>query len=241
MIDLNSLDNMSRGESLTPLKFPNRELDEELRYKRLGMLTGSQFGKLVVKEKGKDGYTLSQSETATKIIYRIAWERLLKEGSISNGLGRVNFSSAATNHGHDYEQEAIEKYIQKTGNEVDYHQKFIERGLYVGGTPDGYIGKDGLIEVKCPWDGGNHLRSLLSGKIYNPEHHYQIQGYLWLTRRKWCDYITYDPDLREDLQLNIIRVERDEKIIRGIQQVMNDAKKKIQQIMRNRKLKGETA
>lgn len=225
------------GEEYSPLNFHDRELDEELQYKRMGMLTSSQFGKLVVRTRDKKGFKLSESETATKLIYRIAWERLLKEGSISTGLGRVNFSSASTNHGHDYEQEAIIKYMEQTGNNVDYHQKFIERGNYVGGTPDGYVGKDGLIEVKCPWDGGNHIRSLLTGQIYNTDHLFQIQGYLWLTRRKWCDYITYDPDIREDIQLNVIRVQRDEEIIHGIQQVMNEAKKKIQQIMRSRRLK----
>lgn len=235
-IDLSSLENLQRGEELSPLRFSD-PAEDKWRKDRLGMITGSQFGKLVVRSKDRKGYTLSKGEVATKLIYRIAWERLLSTGNISNGLGRLDFSSPSVEHGHEFEAEAVMKYTERTGNRVDYHQEFITHGKYIGGTPDGYIGKDGLIEVKCPWDGGNHIRGILTGEVYNQEYIYQMQGYLWLTRRKWCDFVTYDPDLNEAYQLNIIRVYRDEEIIRGIQEVLAEVKKKIQSIMRNRKLR----
>ena len=203
---------------------------------RLGKATGSNFGKLVKSDR-KGGYTLSTAKTATDLIYKIAWERLLKEGNISNGLGRLNVSSQSMNHGNDYEGEAILKYMESTGEKVRYAQEFVQLDEWIGGTPDGYIGEDGLIEVKCPWNGGNHLQSMLEQKIYNPEYVYQIQGYLWITGRKWCDFVTYDPDLVESLQLNIIRVERDEEIIKGIRLVMDQVKEKIQLIINNEKLK----
>lgn len=232
-MDFRGLDNAVAGEELSPLRFHDNQEPDELQLQRLGMITGSQFGKFVVKTKDKKGFTLSTSQSATNLIYKIAWERLLKSGNISNGLGRLNFNSAPTNHGHDYEQEAIQRYMEVTGNEVDYHQKFIEHDSFIGGTPDGYIGKDGLIEVKCPWDGGNHLRSMLSGEIYNQEYVYQIQGYLWITGRKWCDFITYDPDLHESLQINVIRVYRDEVIIAGISEVMEAVKLKVEELINN--------
>lgn len=207
------------------------------RKQRLGMVTGSNFGKLVVQSKDRKSFTLSKGKTATDLIYKIAWERLLKSGNISNGLGRLSISSRMTEHGNDYEGEAILKYMERTGNKVDYAQRFIKMDDFIGGTPDGFIGDDGLIEVKCPWNGGNHLQSLLSGKIYNSDYEYQIQGYLWVTGRKWCDFITYDPDLIESLQLNIIRVERDDDMIQGISDVMDMVKGKIEQIISNEKLK----
>lgn len=225
-VDLSSL---KAGDELKT----SRPQEEELFHARLGMITGSNFGKLVVKTKDKKGYTLSNGEIAKKIIYRTVWERLSKEGIISNGLNRINFNSAPTNHGHDYEQEAILKYVESTGNEVDYIQKFIEYDNYIGGTPDGYVGEEGIIEVKCPWDGGNHIQSLITGEIYNTDYVYQIQGYLWMTGRKWCDFISYDPDIIEALQLNIIRIERDEQIIEGIASVMEQVKDKIRQLMNN--------
>lgn len=229
-IDLSTL---KAGEELTS----SRPLNEDIFQSRIGMITGSNFGKLVVKTKDKKGYTLSNGEVAKKLIYRTVWERLSKEGIISNGIDRMNFNSASTNHGHDYEQEAIEKYIEETGNKVDYRQKFIEYDNYIGGTPDGYIGDDGIIEVKCPWDGGNHIQSLITGDIYNTDYVYQIQGYLWMTGRRWCDFITYDPDIIEALQLNIIRVYRDEEIIEGISSVMDKVKEKIKELMNNEKFK----
>ena len=210
---------------------------DQWRVDRLGMVTGSNFGKLVVKSKDKKSYTLSKSKTAKTLIYKIAWERLLKQGNISNGLGRLNISSKETQHGNDYEGQAILKYQEVTGNTVDYEQKFIRKDDFIGGTPDGYIGKDGIIEVKCPWNGGNHLMSLLDKEVYNEDYVYQIQGYLWVTGRKWCDFVTYDPDLIDGLQLNVIRVERCEETIAGISLVMEEVKEKIQQIINSEKLK----
>lgn len=223
-------------EDLPEISTPEQQDELEWREKRLGMITGSNFGKLVKTDR-KGGFTLSTSKTASDLIYKIAWERLLKNGNISNGLGRLNVSSQSMNHGNDYEGEAIMKYQEHTGNEVTYVQSFVEKDEFIGGTPDAYIEEDGLIEVKCPWNGGNHLQSMLEQKIYNPEYVYQIQGYLWITGRKWCDFVTYDPDLVEGLQLNIIRVDRDEAIIEGIKLVMEEVKKKIESIINNPKLK----
>ncbi|MEL4307409.1 lambda exonuclease family protein [Joostella sp. CR20] len=216
----------------------NPEVDEDSwEVKRLGMITGSNFGKLVVKSKDRKSFTLSTNKTAQTLIYKIAWERLLKSGNISNGLGRLNISSREMEHGNDYEGKAIEKYIERTGNKVKSAQEFIRFDEFIGGTPDGFVNDDGLIEVKSPWNGGNHLYSLLENKIYNEDHFYQIQGYLWITDREWCDYITFDPDLIDELQLNVIRVKRDENVINGISLVMEMVKEKIINILNNEKLK----
>lgn len=204
---------------------------------RLGMITGSNFSKLVVKSKDKKSYILSSGQTAQKLIYKIAWERLLKSGNISNGLGRLNISSKEMQHGNDYEGQAILKYQEVSGHTVDYTQKFIEFDDFVGGTPDGLIGDDGIIEVKCPYNGGNHLKSLLTNEVYNKDYLYQIQGYLWVTGRKWCDFVTYDPDLIEGLQLNIIRVDRDDEMIEAISKIMEEVKIILNEIINNEKLK----
>lgn len=234
------LDTVGNDEYLELPDLPvSSDEDAELiwRKERLGMITGSNFGKLVVQTKDKKGFTLSTGKTAETLIYKIAWERLLKSGNISNGLGRLNISSREMEHGNDYEGPAILKYMEVTGRKVDYFQQFIQKDDFIGGTPDGYVGEDGLIEVKAPWNGGNHLRSMLTGEIYNTDYIYQIQGYLWVTGRKWCDFITYDPDLIESLQINIIRVNRDEEIIQGISEVMDMVKEKITKILNNEKLK----
>ena len=214
-------------------------IDEEKEWltERLGMITGSNFGKLIVKSRDKKSFVLSSGVTAQNLIYKIAWERLLKSGNISNGLGRLSISSQAMQHGNEYESEAILKYEEVKGIKVNSVQKFIKLNDFIGGTPDGFIGEDGLIEVKCPFNGGNHLKSLLTGEIYNTDYIYQIQGYLWVTDRKWCDFVTYDPDLIDGLQLNVIRVERDDNLIESIKTIMELVKEKIKEIMQNEKLK----
>lgn len=204
---------------------------------RLGKVTGSTFGKLVVKTRDKKGYKLSTGVTAEKLIYRIAWERLLLSGNISDGLGRLNISSREMQHGNDFEGAAILKYEEVKGVEVARGESFVKLNEWIGGTPDGFVGEDGLIEVKCPFNGGNHLKSLLTGEIYNTDYIYQIQGYLWITGRKWCDFVTYDPDLIEGLQLNVIRVERDEEIIQSISDIMDEVIEKIKLIINHEKLK----
>lgn len=238
-MDLSFLDEIGNYEDYEDL--PQVEIDDtetEWRQQRLGMITGSQFGKLIKSDK-KGGFKLSTSETANTLIYKIAWERLLKEGNVSNGLGRLSVDSQSIRHGNEYEGKAILKYMEVTGREVDYAQRFIEFDSFVGGTPDGFIGDDGLIEVKCPWNGGNHLKTLLTGEIYNTDYIYQMQGYMWVTGRQWCDFVTYDPDLIDGLQLSITRVERDETIINGIKSVMEDVKEKIKAIIENDKLTNE--
>lgn len=240
MSNFNWLDDIGINDTddIDSLEVPvlDEDRDKEWRKDRLGMITGSNFGKIVKKDR-KGGYTLSNSKTASDLIYKIAWERLLRDGNISNGLGRLSFTSQATNHGNDYEGEAILKYIEITGRDVDYEQRFVRHDDFIGGTPDGYIGNDGIIEVKCPFNGGNHLKTLLTGEIYNEDYIYQIQGYLWVTGRKWCDFVTYDPDLIDGLQLSIIRVNRNDELIQSISEIMDQVKEQIQTIINNEKLK----
>ena len=120
--------------------------------------------------------------------------------------------------------------MEQTGNTVVSNKRYAAYDDQIGGTPDGYIGKDGLIEVKCPYNGGNHLQTLLKGEIYNREYLYQIQGYLMITGRQWCDFVTYDPDLPKGLDLSINRIERDESVIEGIGFVLDQVKKKLKEI-----------
>lgn len=83
----------------------------------------------------------------------------------------------------------------------------------VGGSPDGLIGSDGIIECKCP-TAPTHIRTLLDGM--SSDHLPQIQGILWITGRKFCDFISYYPDLPPPLDLHIQRIERDEEYIKAL-------------------------
>ena len=222
--DFNYLESVSN-------EVPNDSERKEWLKERLGNVTGSNFGKLV--KKNKDGsFFLSKGQVAKNLIYKIAWERLLKNGNVSEGLGRLEINSKILDHGLTFEGDAIKLYSQRTGNEVNQFQKFMQYSEMVGGTPDGLIGEEGLIEVKCPWSGGNHLQTLLEGVPYNDEYLYQMQGYMMITGRKWCDFVTYDPDLIDELQLSVTRIERDEEIIQGIKLVIDEVVFKIKEIIK---------
>jgi predicted phage-related endonuclease len=82
---------------------------------------------------------------------------------------------------------------------------------WFGCSPDGVVGDEGLIEIKC----GNtttHLDWMEDGKVPT-KHIPQIMAQMSVTGRKWCDFVSYDPRLPEDLQLFIVRVNRDQEYI----------------------------
>jgi len=74
----------------------------------------------------------------------------------------------------------------------------------LGGSPDGLVGEDGGVEVKCPKQ-TKHLSNLVSEKC-PAEYLDQIQGCMFITGRKWWDFVSYNPNFKEGSQLKIIRV-----------------------------------
>lgn len=80
---------------------------------------------------------------------------------------------------------------------------------YVGFSPDGLIGEDGLLEIKCPFSEPRHTRTIDSGKC--PEDYYaQVQGGMWVTGRRWCDFASFWEPTHE---LCVVRVKRDDEYI----------------------------
>lgn len=93
-----------------------------------------------------------------------------------------------------------------------YHPS-IERA---GASPDGLVGDDGLIEIKCPKT-STHLQYLLDGVVpakYQP----QMQFQMACTGRKWCVFVSHDPRLPEKLNLFIATLPRDEKRIEQMEE-----------------------
>lgn len=84
-----------------------------------------------------------------------------------------------------------------------------------GASPDGTVGDEGLIEIKCP-NTATHIDYLLGGGIPQ-KYMLQMQFQMACTERKWCDYLSFDPRLDGALQSKIERVERNEKLIGEIE------------------------
>lgn len=197
---------------------PDSKGDSAWHQQRLGKLTSSRFGDMMVQGRAKDDL---YGAAAMKYIYEKIAEQITRQPHV--------VTSQATDWGTQMEQHAIELYEKETGHKV--HQcGFLEFGEHAGGTPDGLVGDDGIIEVKCPFNPANHVEAFIEEKVPK-QYIFQIQGNLMVTDRKWCDFISYDPRVTEDhLQLFIHRVERDEEIIQAIQDRIIQVAEKIKEL-----------
>lgn len=161
---------------------------------RVGHATGSRFAAIM--DRLKSGKPSAERQ---KYLWELVIERL-------TGKPTERYVTAAMQHGIDTEPLARMAYESQTGRMVTetgfVHHKTI---LFVGGSVDGLIDADGLIEIKCPTS-ATHLQTMLTEEC---EHMAQIQGYLWITDREWCDFISFDPRLPVKLSLYIKRIERD--------------------------------
>ena len=118
----------------------------------------------------------------------------------------------------------------RTAYEFHTDREVVEVGFYphstmmAGASPDGLIEDDGLIEIKCP-NSTTHVEYLERG-ILPAKYISQVQGQLWITGREWCDFVSFDPRMPHNLQLLIVRVERDDTYIKdleaGIAEFLNE-------------------
>ena len=135
----------------------------------------------------------------------------------STGTIEPSYTNAAIEHGIQTESQARVAYEVETGNFVD-QVAFIDHPTIAnyGCSPDGLIGDDGLIEIKCP-NSATHWEYFKSKK---PPQKYviQMQTQLCVTGRKWCDFVSFDPRMPSRSQLLIVRVDRDEAFIAEIEE-----------------------
>ena len=95
---------------------------------------------------------------------------------------------------------------------------------YSGASPDGLIGHEGLIEIKCPNE-KNHDQYLKLEKV-PAKYFYQIQFQLACTQRNWCDFVSFNPNFDPNNKIKVIRVYQDQDLIQklesNIQQFLNE-------------------
>ncbi len=161
---------------------------------RAGKLTGSAAKDVLAKVKS------GEAAARRDLRYKLVAERL---SGCSQEDGYVN---AAMQWGTDHEAEAIRVYESLTGAMVDPIGFCEHDSLPVGTSPDGFVGDEGILSIKCPKT-ATHISYLRSGG--EPvEHAAQNTHELWLTKRAWVDFFSYDPRLPEGLQVFLCRVTR---------------------------------
>lgn len=130
--------------------------------------------------------------------------------------------------GNELEPIARAKYEFHTGVKVD-EVGFIEMSDTCGASPDGLIGDDGGIEIKAR-NNSIHLRHLLGEKV-DKKTYWQIQMCLWITNRKWWDFVSYNPNFRESIYIE--RVYRNEDDIQKIRKGVYEGSKMIKEYLNN--------
>ena len=171
---------------------------------RMGWLTASKFKDVISNGRGK-----APSKTRQSYMYQLAAETLTGERGES-------FSSEYMEWGTKTEPQARAMYEFETGSEVS-EVAFIKWNTInkVGISPDGLIGDDGGIEIKCPKT-TTQIDTFLSGKMPTI-HNAQVQGSMWVTGRKWWDFVSFDPRIDGDAGYFCVRVERDEDYIKDLE------------------------
>ena len=162
---------------------------------RLGKVTASKVADVMAKT--KTGYSATRETYMTQLVC----ERL-------SGQKAESFTNAAIQHGIDTEplaRSAYEAYADVMVEEVGFvpHPKI----TMAGASPDGLVGLFGMLEIKAPQT-NTHIDTLLT-EVIPTKYYAQMQFQMACAQRQWCDFVSFDPRIRQDLQLFVKRVEFD--------------------------------
>ncbi len=190
---------------------------------RLGKVTASRMADVL--SKGKSG------ESASRRNYRIE----LVAQRLTNQPNEP-FTNAAMEWGTATEPLARVAYELKHNRDV-IDIAFVEHPTieWFGCSPDGLVGENGLIEIKCP-NTTTHLDWMEDGKAPS-KHIPQMMAQMACTGLQWCDFVSYDPRLPEDLQLFIVRVNRDQEYIDNMEVEVKKFLKEVEETINKLKSK----
>jgi putative phage-type endonuclease len=170
---------------------------------RLGKATSSRIADIIART--KSGYSTSRANYAAQLVC----ERL-------TGVATETYQSAAMAWGIEKEPEARRLYAFEEDVAVR-PAGFLDHPTLAmsGASPDGLVGEDGLVEIKCPLT-ATHLDAVL-GRAIPGKYLTQMQWQLAVTGRRWCDFVSYDPRLPADLRLFTERVPRNAILIGALE------------------------
>lgn len=166
---------------------------------RLGKVTASRVADLTATT--KTGWGASRKNYLAELVA----ERL-------TGVSAASFTNAAMQWGTETEPHARAAY--GFFHDADVAQVgFVQHPVIqmAGASPDGLVGEVGMVEIKCP-NTGTHIDTLLGAEV--PTKYFtQMQFQMACTGRQWCDFVSFDPRMPENLRLFTKRVPRDQDVI----------------------------
>jgi putative phage-type endonuclease len=177
---------------------------EEWFAQRRGKVTASKIGDILATIRNGN-WAASRKNYAAQLVT----ERL-------TGRDPEPYTNEYIEWGIEQEAPARDAYTKRTGSLVE-EVGFINHPTIAdaGASPDGLVGDDGLIEIKCPTT-ATHIENLLGGDL-KEQYRLQMIWQMACTGRKWCDFVSFDPRLPEEMQVFIRRLERDDEEIADIE------------------------
>lgn len=191
----------TRGEGVKGVVVNVEQRSPEWYAARAGRLTGSRAGDMLSRIKS------GEAAGRRNLRVQLVCERLTQRAQDDT------FSNRHMRKGSHLEPMALAAYEGATGV-VSRKVGFVQHETIMAGcSPDGVIGDEGLVELKCPLS-ATHL-DYLKGKRVPPEYRPQVTHNLWITGANWCDFVSFDENFPKALQLFMVRVRRDELDIEG--------------------------
>ncbi len=175
----------------------------EWKAERAGKATASKIADIVAKT--KTGWGASRANYMAQLVA----ERLTSQPT-------EGYSNAAMQHGTATEPEARDAYAFATDADVSQVGFVAHPSIeWSGASPDGLVGDDGLVEIKCP-NTATHIETLLGDGI-DRKYVMQMQWQMACTGRKWCDFVSYDNRMPGSMALHVQRVHRDDALIASLE------------------------
>lgn len=177
---------------------------------RAGKFTASRMAELVATT--KSGYAASRKNYLAELLI----ERMTGEPT-------EHFRSKEMEWGTEHEPEARALYQLKHDVDV-YTVGFIQHPTmdYAGASPDGLVGTEGGVEIKCP-NTATHIETLRTGKVPK-KYQLQSQWVMECAEREWIDYVSYDPRMKDSrLVMYVQRVRRDDDAIAWLREEVEKA------------------
>jgi putative phage-type endonuclease len=188
---------------------------------RIGKVTASRVADVIAKT--KTGFSASRENYMAQLVC----ERLTNQKA-------DGFTNSAMQWG--TETEPLARLSYEVANNVLVDEVgFVPHPsiIMAGASPDGLVGDDGLLEIKCP-NTATHIETLLSRTVPG-KYNTQMQFQMACTGRSWCDFVSFDNRLPAELQLFVKRVPRDNMYIRLMEEeivkFLNELDIKIAQLM----------
>lgn len=175
---------------------------------RLGKVTASRIADVCAKT--KTGWGAGRANYRAQLVA----ERL-------TGQQQDSFTNAAMQWGIDTEEQARTAYAFLHGQKVVEEAFVIHPRIGMGGaSPDGLVGDDGLVEIKCP-NTATHIDTL-KGQAIPAKYIGQMDWQMACTGRQWCDFVSFDPRMPEELQLFVKRHHRDDARIAELEAMVTE-------------------